>query len=281
MPTNVDIRGLDRRGFRIKNAGGSQAAVKKGSGTVSVDIDDAKVAQQLIRNKSQWVRASSDSVTVRGLTSTNTGGSAQPFAGFRGGSANTLTIGTSNAAVTYAAKSNSSGTIRVAHVVSGGTVARSIVVSGNDITVNPATTAGAVNGSETATAIAAAVNANASASALVTATAGGTGASVVVAGALAALAGGATARVRAGTGAAVNIADAQEARRLRRNRANFIVGSSNLISIKGLDDRGFRVKNSGGTLAMVKRGGAAVTVNVDDGNVQRVLREHNGHWIEA
>jgi hypothetical protein len=281
MATNVDIRGLDKRGFRIKNAGGNQVAVKKGSGTVSVDVDDARVAQKLIQNKSQWVRASSDSVTVRGLTSTNTGGSAQPFAGFRGSSANALTIGTSNSAVTYAAKNNSQGTTRVAHVNPGGTAARSISVSGNDITVNLAVTGGAINGTETATAIAAAVNANASASALVTATAGGTGAGVVVTGALTALSGGATARVRAGAGAAVNIADPQEARRLRRNRANFIVGGSNLISIKGLDDRGFRVKNSGGTPVMVRRGGAAVTVNVDDGNVQRVLREHNGHWIEA
>ena len=82
--------------------------------------------------------------------------------------------------------------IRVAFVNPGGTAARSIVVAGNDITVNLAVTAGAINATETATNIAAAINADASASALVSAAvaAGNSGAGVVTAMALTNLAGG-------------------------------------------------------------------------------------------
>jgi hypothetical protein len=83
--------------------------------------------------------------------------------------------------------------VRVAFVNPGGTVGRTIVVAGNDITVNLAVTAGAINGTETATSIAAAINADVPASGLVTAAVkvGDTGAGVVAAFALTNLAGGA------------------------------------------------------------------------------------------
>ncbi len=82
--------------------------------------------------------------------------------------------------------------IRVAFVNPGGTAARSIVVAGNDITVNLAVTAGAINATETATNIAAAINADPAASQLVSAAvaAGNSGAGVVTAMALTNLAGG-------------------------------------------------------------------------------------------
>lgn len=78
---------------------------------------------------------------------------------------------------------------RVAIVVDPGTVARSIAVAGKDVTINVATTGGAVNASETATNIAAAINANGAAAALVTAAVAetDTGAGLVAADALAAL----------------------------------------------------------------------------------------------
>lgn len=273
MATNVDVRGLDKRGFRIKNSGGSQAVVKVGT-TVTVDVDDANVARTLRRNKRNYVRASAANVTLRGLES--------GIYGFKGGTSGALTIGTSNAAVTYSAKASGvQSQIRVAHVNPGGTAARNIVVSGRDITVNLAVTGGAINGTETATAIAAAVNADAAASALVLATAGGTGASVVVTGALAALTGGAQGRVTAGSNVVVNVDDRKNAAILRRRKDKFVAGSSNLISIKGLGDEGFRIKNSGGTWVVLRRGGSAATVNVDDGNTQQILRRQFTEWIEA
>jgi hypothetical protein len=115
----------------------------------------------------------------------------------------------------------------------------------------------------------------------VTATAGGTGASVVVTGALAALTGGAEGRVTAGSNVVVNIDNRTNAAILRRRKERFVSGSSNLISIKGLGDEGFRIKNSGGTWVVLKRGGAAATVNVDDGNTQQILRRQFTEWIEA
>lgn len=283
MATNVDIRGLDDRGFRIRNAGGSQAVVKRGV-TVSVDVDRADVAAQLIRNKSQWVRASTPNVQLRGLTSSDESSTGRMnYGGFRGTSGGVLDIGAGNSGVRYRRRGGGTAAIRVAHVNPGGTAARSITVSGNDVTVNLAVTAGAINGTETASAIATAVNANGSASALVEADglALGNGTGVVTTQALTVIAQPTVGRVRSGQSFAVNIDEPGEARRLRRNRTNFVVGSTNLISIKGLDDRGFRIKNSGGALVMVRRNAAAVTVNVNDGNVQRVLREHFGHWIEA
>lgn len=96
-----------------------------------------------------------------------------------------------NNGITFRSKALPGNVVRVAFVVSGGTVARSISVAGNDITVNLATTTGAVNGTETATAIAAAINANASAAALVSATASeGDGTGVTAALAMTALSGG-------------------------------------------------------------------------------------------
>lgn len=91
-------------------------------------------------------------------------------------------------------KAEAGNAIRVAFVNPGGTVARSIVVAGNDITVNLAVTAGAINATETATNIAAAINGDASASALVTAAVatGDSGAGVVTALAFTNLAGGLT-----------------------------------------------------------------------------------------
>lgn len=84
--------------------------------------------------------------------------------------------------------------VRVAFVNPGGTVGRTIVVAGKDITVNLAVTAGAINGTETATSIAASLNADAAASALISAAVatGNSGAGVVAAFALTALAGGVT-----------------------------------------------------------------------------------------
>jgi len=150
----------------------------------------------------------------------------------------TRTIGTSNAAVTYTAKVGGArgNDIRVAQVVDAGTVARSVVVTYDSsgrptVTVNLATTGGAVNGSETASAIAAAVNADLEASQFVTAAAGGTGASVAVAGAAGNLSGGSN-----GTGTAesfyqtvnqrttvvVDLDDPLVERQLLRNRGNFV-----------------------------------------------------------
>lgn len=63
--------------------------------------------------------------------------------------------------------------IRVAVVIAGGTVARTVVLGGTalapDITINPATTGGVVNGSETATAMVAAINATVNVFNLITA----------------------------------------------------------------------------------------------------------------
>jgi hypothetical protein len=104
------------------------------------------------------------------------------------------TIGTSNAAVTYslpAWRGAGGNTWRVAHVVAGNNTPLSVVVSGRDVTVNSATNGSAV-ATTTATQAAAAVNAVTALSDVgFRATAGGTGASVIVAGAIANLTGGA------------------------------------------------------------------------------------------
>lgn len=108
-------------------------------------------------------------------------------------SAASLTIGTSNAAVTYTTplwRGASGNSFRVAHIISGANTPLSVTVSGHDITVNVATNGSSV-ATSTATQVAAAVNAKQAVTDLgVTATAGGTGASVVVAGAMANLTGG-------------------------------------------------------------------------------------------
>lgn len=149
-----------------------------------------------------------------------------------------LTIGTSNAAVTYTANwpGTVGNTIQVAHVVTG-TNSRSIVVTTaantgrTIITVTAATTAGAANGTETATNIAAAVNNDPVASQYVTAAAGGTGASVVVAAGAANLTAGAN-----GAGSAepiylsansaapvvVDVDDQQTVRQLRRAAGRYV-----------------------------------------------------------
>lgn len=105
-----------------------------------------------------------------------------------------LTIGTTNSAVTYSAplwRGASGNTWRIAHVVSGNNTPLSVTVSGRDITVNVATN-GSAAATSTAAQVAAAVNAKPGVTdAGITATAGGTGAGVVVAGALANLTGGA------------------------------------------------------------------------------------------
>ena len=97
--------------------------------------------------------------------------------------------------LTFTAKNADYGgnAVRVAFVNPGGTLTRNIVVAGNDITVNLATTAGAIAGTETATSIAASVNADPAASLLVSAAVkvGDTGAGVVAAFALTNLTGGA------------------------------------------------------------------------------------------
>lgn len=149
------------------------------------------------------------------------------------------TIGAANAAVT--ATANWPGvignSIQFGIVVAGGSVARSIVTTiqaatGQPIiTVNPATTTGVVNGTETATAIAAAINNDPTASQYVTATAGGTGGSVVVAGAAANLTGGTdgagTAEpiylsVNSAAPVVVDIDNQQTVRSLRRNSGQFV-----------------------------------------------------------
>lgn len=281
MATNLAIRGLDDGGFRITNSGGTQTNVKRGV-TATVDVDDAKVARVLIRHRDKWVRSSTPNVNVRGLTRGAQSGSVMSL-GERGTGAPRLTIGTGNAQVRYRALNASTGTnVRVAHVNPGGTAARSITVSGNNITVSLAVTTGTVNATETATNISAAVNANGSANALVVADVGtGDGTGVVATQALTNLAAATQENIREGTTVSVNVDDPQGARRLRRNRRDFIVGTSNLINIKGLSDEGFRIKNSAGTIVMVKRNQAAVTVNVNDRNVSRVLRRWHANWIEA
>lgn len=156
-----------------------------------------------------------------------------------GGVQASKTIGTVNAAVTYTA--NWPGTvgnnIQTAHVVAGGSVARSIVTTiqaatGQPIiTVNPATTTGTVNGTETATAIAAAVNNDPIASQYVTATAGGTGASIIVAGGASNLTAGANGAGTAepiylGANSAgpvvVDVDDQFTVRSLRRNAGRYV-----------------------------------------------------------
>lgn len=121
-------------------------------------------------------------------------GDREPLLGF--GTKATLTTAMAGADndLTFTAKNADVGgnSVRVAFVNPGGTVGRTIVVAGNDITVNLAVTAGAINGTETATSIAASINADANASALVTAAVktGDTGAGVVTAFALTNLTGG-------------------------------------------------------------------------------------------
>jgi hypothetical protein len=149
------------------------------------------------------------------------------------------TIGAANAAVTATANWPGAvgNNIQFGIVVAGGTVARSIVTTiqaatGQPIiTVNPATTTGVVNGTETATAIAAAINNDPTASQYVTATAGGTGVTIVVAGAAANLTGGTdgagTAEpiylaVNSAAPVVVDIDNQQTVRSLRRNAGQFV-----------------------------------------------------------
>lgn len=105
-----------------------------------------------------------------------------------------LARGAGNAAVTYTANwfGASGNNVQVAHVAQAGTLPRSIVVTYAastgypTITVNPATTAGAINAGETADVIAAAVNADPVASQYVTATSAAAGTATTVTAAAAA-----------------------------------------------------------------------------------------------
>ena len=90
----------------------------------------------------------------------------------------TYTANTSNISLS-GANASAGNTIAIKYVVTPtGNVARSISTSGNIITVTLGSSAGVVNGTETATNIAAAINADATAKLLVSAAAQGTGAGV-------------------------------------------------------------------------------------------------------
>jgi hypothetical protein len=68
--TTAQIIGLDRRGFRIVNNGGSTVTVRVGNGApTTVNLDDTRVLRVLQRNRRLWVRSTSVStLSVRGLT---------------------------------------------------------------------------------------------------------------------------------------------------------------------------------------------------------------------
>jgi len=243
-------------------------------------------------------------VNIRGLErsgASSGGGLSSGARGFRVPATSRATLTTAlagaNNDITYVAKTGGTAgnSIRVTYVVSGGTVARSITVAGNDITVNLATTTGAVNATETATNIAAAVNANGSASALVFAevAAGNDGTGVLSAMAFTNLAGGAALAERSVGGnqtVQVDLDNAEVRRRLRRNRGRFIevLNSERLTTIRGLDmsqagagpsqSRGFRIKNSAGSLVTVTSS-TAVTVDTSDSTVRKDLAKYFDRWV--
>lgn len=231
--TTITIRGLHRRGFRIKSSAGPIRTVRRGT-SVTVDVANGEVRRVLRRNKREWIRmpaaqGSTGSIaTVRGLeqgSHASPRGLAFQVRQVNGGRARLATAmaGANNDLLLVARAGGTGGnSIRLALVNPGGTVARSISVAGNDITVNLAVTAGVINASETATSIAASLNADAAASRLVAAfvAPGDTGAGVVIALALTNLAGGTApntlTNVRAGASVAVDVDDPSVADTLRR-----------------------------------------------------------------
>lgn len=278
MAYNVDIRGLSDKGFRIKNSGGAWVNLKRGM-MATVDVDLAATANTLRRYNDDWVRATNPVITIRGLRRGQQSGSVAGLGSFRGSQGKQLVIGTLGTNAVRVVNKNPGASPRIAFVNPGGTAARSITVSGSDITVSLAVTTGAINATETAPNIATAINGNTAAAALVAAQNDGTG--VVTTIAMTALTEGSPTNVKSGTNVLVNVDDPHQARRLRRNRATFVVATGATVSIKGLSDRGFRIKNNGGAIVTLKRGAAAQTINLADGAARRVLMEHFDEWIEA
>ena len=72
--TTATIIGLSRRGFRIKNSGGSIVTVKVGSGVHTVTLADNVVRRTLLRSKRDWAfAASATALTVRGIQNEQNG----------------------------------------------------------------------------------------------------------------------------------------------------------------------------------------------------------------
>lgn len=241
-------------------------------------------------------------IDIRGLEGSSATGGGISGRGFRvtGSRKATLTTamaGENNDLVFTAKASGATGNdVRVRVVVAGAGTALSVAVAGNDITVNSAT-----NGSSVATTTAAqalaAVLASGPATALVDAALapGNNGTGVIAAFAYTNLAGGAASsgvKVNVGANATVDVDDPAVRRSLRNNRQNFIevLGGAILPVIRGLDvseaaagpsqSRGFRVKNSAGTLTRVNQG-AATTVDITDGNTRRNLRRNHSRFVAA
>jgi flagellin len=145
--------------LQVSGAKGSQVLFF-GSGSTYTNVRDAI-------NANTDVTGVSASITTAAVAATLTKTS--------GAETYTLNGAGANDAIKFVAKrqqADGSNPVSVNVVVAAGTVARSFSVTGNAITINLATTGGAVNGTETASAIAAAVNANSTVNALVTAYAG-------------------------------------------------------------------------------------------------------------
>jgi hypothetical protein len=291
MALNLEIRGLSDRGFRV----GTQL-VKRGT-TVTVDVDDPKVAASLIRHDDQWVRASGQSVQLRGL------GSNDRFRSFKTQSSGTrasatltstgvapannetVTLGTR----TYTFKTTLTGAAN--EVLIGASAA--IALDNLKAAVNKAPGGGTTYSAATAQHEQVEATTNTDTTQLfvsrVAGTAGNALASTETSTVLSfgggtfagGLANSAPVGAKPGTSVEVNVDDQQNARALRRNKSRYIVGSSNLISVRGLSDRGIRIKDSGGVLRVLKRGAASRTVNVDDRNVARMLSRNSSEWIEA
>lgn len=87
-----------------------------------------------------------------------------------------------------------------------------------------------------------------------------------------------------GVAVQVDLDDALTRSILRRERDNFIRvtnGASTTVQISGLGRRGFRIKNNGGSIVVVKVGTAATTVNLDDYNVLRTLQRNKREWFRT